>query len=118
MQALDGSDGFALEDEGIPHGLHSQHPNLVRDQARENLMFEAAKMCVHDVQWHLNGVKTEFVGRRELEHPQMNERIFMPVKSDVRNLPGAPGFDNGLNCPTGGEVRVRVPQWNNLMKLH
>src|SRR2546427_324380 len=40
MQALDGRDGFALEDKWIPHRFHSEHPDLVRDQAREDLMFE------------------------------------------------------------------------------
>src|SRR5882724_7993977 len=49
MQTLDGRHGFALEDEWIPHRFHSEHPDLVRDQAMENLVFETAKMCVHDV---------------------------------------------------------------------
>src|SRR6266498_1341711 len=71
MQALDGRDGLALEDEGIPHRFHSEHPDLVRDQARENLMFETPKMCVHDVQWHLHGVKAEFVGRSDLQLPEV-----------------------------------------------
>src|SRR5438876_374317 len=118
MQALDGRHGLALKDEGIPHRFHSEHPDLVRDQVGENLMFETPKMCVHDVQWHLHGVKTEFVGRSDLQHPEMNERILMPGKSDVTDLSGSLGFYHGLDCATGCEDPVWVFQSNNLMELH
>src|SRR5207245_6923867 len=117
MQALEGRHGFALEDEGIPHRFHSEHPDLVRDQARENLMLETPKMCVHDVQWHLHGVKAEFVGRSDLQHPEMNERVLMPSKSDVTDLSGSLGFYHDLDCTTGLEDLVRVLQTNQLMVL-
>src|SRR6266705_2034032 len=81
-------------------------------------MFETPKMCVHDVQWHLHGVKAEFVGRSDLQHPEMNERILMPSKSDVTDLSGSPGFYHGLDCTAGCEDPVRVFQSNNLMELH
>src|SRR5438876_9442429 len=118
MQALDGCHGFALEDEGIPHRFHSEHPDLVRDQARENLMFETPKMCIHDVQWHLHGVKAEFVSRSDVQYQEMNERVLMPSKSDVTDLSGSPGFYHGLDCTTGCEDPVRVFQSNNFMELH
>src|SRR3989454_8769359 len=81
-------------------------------------MFETPKMSVHDVQWHLHGVKAEFVRRSDLQHPQMNERVFMSSKSDVTDLPGSLRFYHGLNCTTGCEDPVRVFQSNNLMELH
>src|SRR6266404_2617135 len=101
MQALDRRDGFALEDKGIPHRFHSEHPDLVGNQAREILMFETAKMCVHDVQWHLHGIKAEFVGRSHLQHAEMNERVLMPSKSDVTDLSGSLGFYHGLDGAAG-----------------
>src|SRR5438093_44014 len=72
MQALDGRHGLALKDEGIPHRFHSEHPDLVCDQGREDLMFETPKMRVQNVQRHLHGVKPEIVGRSARQHPDGN----------------------------------------------
>ena len=51
-------------------------------------MLEAAKVRVHDVQGNLFGVEAEFVIGGDFMHAQMNQRIFMPGKSDVANLAG------------------------------
>ena len=47
--------GFALEDEEVTHRFHAQDSDFVGNQLRENLMLEASKMRIHDIQGYLDG---------------------------------------------------------------
>src|ERR1035437_656176 len=108
MQTFNRRHSFALKNKGISHGFHSQHPDLVRNQARENLMLKTSKMRVHYIQRHLHGVEAEFVSSSDLQHPEMNERIFMARKTDVTDLPCLPGVHHGFDRAAGCKDSIWV----------
>ncbi len=81
-------------------------------------MLEAAKVCVHDIQGHLHSVEAELVIGGDFQHAQMNQRIFMPGKSDVANLAG---LFCGLDCfhrSAFGEDAIRIFHPDDFVELH
>lgn len=68
MQAFDGADGVAFEDDAAAHWFHAEHADLFLFQDRQDAALETVEMGVHHVQWHLDGVEPELVGGGGLEH--------------------------------------------------
>src|SRR4029077_18291504 len=117
MQALDGGHGFALKNEGIAHGLHGKHPDVLFLQNRKHSGLKAVVMVVHHVKRHLYGIKCELMSGCGSQHLQMNIRALVTSKSDVPDFPGFSGFQHSLQSASGSEDAVGVVVANDLMKL-
>ena len=82
MEAFDGFDGVAFEDDAAAHGFHAEHADALLDKFGQDLVFEAAEVRVHDVEGHLDGVETEVVLARQLEHAEVDDRVFVTREAD------------------------------------
>ena len=118
MQALDRSRGLRLQQNAVSHALHSKHADLLLYQFRQNQLFKAAVMGVHDVQRHLSGIKLEAVFRGYFEHVQVYMRIFVSGEAYMPKLPG-PAC---LQKRSVGSCLVEDSMWvfvaNDLVMLH
>ena len=75
-------------------------------------------MGVHDVEWHLHGVKVEFAGAGFIEHAQVNERIFVAGEADETDLARLLCFQHGFHGAAFGENAVGVFQTDHFVELH
>src|ERR1700722_4768231 len=80
-------------------------------------MLEAAKMCVHHIQWHLAGVEMKMVACWDFEHPQMDRGIFVSGEPDVTNLTGLLSRHQCFKRPVFREEAVGIFHTNVLVKL-
>ena len=69
MQAFHGVDGTAIENDLVAHRLHTKYPNVLFHQHWHDLVLETAKMGIHQIQGHLDGVKSSTVFIPNLQHP-------------------------------------------------
>src|SRR5260370_41452907 len=86
MQAFHRSDSLALQDVSIAHRFHSQNADAMIDQFWEHHMFEAAEVCVHQIERHLASIEMKLMLRRYIQHSQMDQRIFVSRETDVADL--------------------------------
>ena len=56
VEAIDGRDGFALENEAGAHGLHAENGDALLDGHGNNFFLEAMVVRVHDVERHLHRI--------------------------------------------------------------
>src|SRR6516162_6226992 len=118
MQTLDRLNGAALQNEMVTKRFHGLHPDPILYQKWQNLVLETAKMCVHDVQWHLHCVKMKPVLQSNFEHPEVNQRIFMSSEADVPDFARFLCFQHRFLRSALGEYPVRIFHSDNLVMLH
>src|SRR5207253_7812122 len=108
VQALDGRDRLAVEDELVSHRLHAEDTDLLLDQPWQDLVLEAPEVRVHDVQGHLDGVEPEVVGGRHVEHPAVDRGVLVPGEADVPE-------SSASSAPPGAKTRsgssMRMTSW-------
>lgn len=68
VQTLNGRCRLAAKDDAVAHGFHAEHTYIVLHKHREYFLFETVIVCVHDIEWHLNGVEGELVSESCLQH--------------------------------------------------
>src|SRR5260370_18604011 len=61
VKALHRRGRFAFENNVITHGLHAEHADIVLEQDGQDFLFKTIEVCVHYVEWHLNGIEREAV---------------------------------------------------------
>ena len=118
VQALGRRHFAALQNISVAHRFHSQHTDASLHQLREDLVPEASKVCVHYIEGHLTGVEVERVRRRDLQHSQMYNWIFVTGESNVADLPGLFRFQQCFQWPVGGEKPVRIFHADIFVILH
>src|SRR5580765_2717295 len=93
VQAFERGDRIRLEQDTVPHALHSEDTDALPDQLRDHHLREAAKVRIEEVQWHLNRVETETVLRSNLQHVQVDVRVLVAGETDETDRPRLPRLD-------------------------
>src|SRR5437879_10120787 len=75
-------------------------------------------MSVHDIQWHLYGVEMKAVFFGDIQHAQVNERIFVTRETYVTDFAGLFRLLHGFYCAAWGEDAVRVFSADDFVELH
>jgi hypothetical protein len=117
MKAFNRFDDVALENDAAAHGFHADHANALLDEFGQDLVFEAAKVCVHDVQRHLDGVEVEVVFGGSFEHAKVDRGIFVAGETDEAAFASLFRFLQCFNGATVGEGTVGVFEPDDFVKL-
>lgn len=117
LQTFDGFDGVALENDAAAHGFHAEHADALLDELGQDLVFEAAKVRVHDVEGHLDGVEAEVVLRGHLQHSEMDGGVFVAGEADEAAFAGLLRFLQGFDGAAFGEGLVGVFEADAFVEL-
>ena len=61
MQAFEGSDGVALQDNSAAHGFHTEHGDALLYKFGHDIVREASEVRVHRIQRHLARIEVKIV---------------------------------------------------------
>jgi hypothetical protein len=117
VEAFDGFDDVTVEDNAAAHGFHAEHTNALLDELWQDLLFEAAKVGIHDVEGHLDGVEAEVVLGGHLEHAEVDGGIFVAGEADEATFAGLFGFLQGLDSAAFGKGLVGVFEADAFVEL-
>ena len=117
VEAIDGRDNFAFEDDVVSHRFHAEYAYAILDQFRQHQFREAAKMSVHDVERHLDGIEVEAMFGRDFQHVEMDMRILVSGESDVAGFASFAGVEHSFLGATLGEDTVGVFEADDLVML-
>ncbi len=117
VQALDGCNSLALQNDAVAHALHSKNADILFHKLRKHIVDKAAEVRIHHIHWHLNRIEPEIMRGRQVEHVQMDSRILVAGESDVAGLSRFLRSEKGLGRAARGEETVNIVESDDLMAL-
>src|ERR1700677_994846 len=102
----------------VAEGLHGEYTNSLFDCDRHDLISEGAEVRVHHVNRHLYGVEMETVLLSDLQHAEMDGRVFVAGKSYIADFYSLAGCHGRFDGAARGEDAVGVLHANDFVKLH
>ncbi len=118
LQALDGGDRLALEDDPEPIDFMPSTPIPFLHEHRQDELLEAAVVGIHHVERHLHGVEGELVVIGRLQHREVNRRVLVPGEADEAQLAGLLRVDERLDAAAAREAALGIVRADHLVDLH
>src|SRR5205085_1203615 len=117
VQTLDWGCSLTAQYDAVAHRFHAEHSDPVLHQHRQNFLFKAVVMSVHDVERHLHGIEGELVSESCLQHLEMNVWTLVSGKADVTNLALFFRFECRLQASARAQNSCRISFANHLVEL-
>src|ERR1035437_9386023 len=117
-QTLLGCGDLVLDDGTVSHGLHAEDGNSLLEESRNNMLSEAAEAGVEQIERHLTTVEMELVFGGDVQHPVVDDGVFVAGEADVADLAGFLCLLEGFDGPAVGEAAVGILHAQVLVDLH
>src|SRR5205085_9552400 len=117
VKRLDRRYGLALENNASAKRFHAENAEILLQSRREHLLSEAAEMSIHNVVREHDGVELKAVVMSNLQHAEVNRRVFVPGKPDIPQLARLLRIEEGVDGSVIVENAIRVLHSNHFMEL-
>ena len=119
MKALKRLHRVAFEDDALrgTECFHTEDAGPIGDEAGHDKLRERAEVRVHDVERHLDRVEVEAVLLRDIEHIEVDMRVFVAGEADKADFAGLLRFKDSFHGAALGKDTVGVVEAQDFMML-